>query len=288
MLSPSGDARCHGITKGGRRCTITARSTMKDAAGRFVGLPLALGAPCCLYHAVLFTTYPAELPDAVVVFLDLETDSLDPLSGNFVEIGALVGGSRAAFSTVVNPGCRGTREADAVHVISPEELEQSPCFVEAFQRLDQFLRFASVSVLASDSDSDDEAAPPTAMKPDLAIALVAHNALRFDYPFLPAECLRAGLGASTMSHWFFVDTMELLRSTNFAGECKKLQCSFRVCSGPSRLQAHRALDDCIALEAVVEFVSARMGVTPLNLLRCFARRMDEPATIAQLGALLVD
>ena len=80
MLSPSGDARCHGITRGGRRCSITPRSTMKDAAGRLVGLPLCLGAPCCLYHAVLFTTYPAELCDAVVAYIDLQTDSLDVLS----------------------------------------------------------------------------------------------------------------------------------------------------------------------------------------------------------------
>ena len=126
------------------------------------------------------------------------------------------------------------------------------------------------------------------MKPDLEIALAGHNALHFDFHFLLAECLRAGLGSSTISRFVFVDTRELLRATDCAGECKKLQCSFRVCSGPSRLQAHRALDDCIALEAVVDFVSARMGVTPLNLLRCFARRMDEHATIAQLGALLVD
>ena len=194
---------------------------------------------------MLFTTYPTELGDAVVAYIDLETDSLDPLSWNIVEIGALVGGSRAAFSTVVNPGCRGTREAGAVHGIAQEELEHGPPFVEAFQRLDQFLRFASVSVLASDSDSgDDEAAPPAAMRPDLEIALVGHNALRFDYPFLLAECLRAGLGSSTMSRWVFVDTMDLLRATDCAGECKKLQCSFaRVCSGPSMLQAHRALDD---------------------------------------------
>ena len=263
---------------------------MKDAAGRLVGFPLSLGAPCCLYHTVLFTTYSAELCDAVVAYIDLETDSLDVLSGNIVEIGALVGGSRAAFSTVVNPGRRGTREADAVHGISPEELEHGPSFVEAFQRLEQFLRFASVSVLAFDSDSDDdEAVPPTAMRPDLEIVLVGHNALRFDFPFLLAECLRAGLGSSTISRWVFVDTMDLLQTTTCAGECKKLQCSFaRVCSGPSRLQAHRALDDCIAIEAVVEFVSAKLGVAPLKLLRCFARRMDEPATIAQLAALMAD
>ena len=70
---------------------------MKDAAGRLVGLPLSLGPPCGLYHAVLFTTYPAELCDAVVAYIDLGTDSLDPLSWNIVEIGALVGGSRSAF-----------------------------------------------------------------------------------------------------------------------------------------------------------------------------------------------
>ena len=99
---------------------------MRDASGRLVGRSLSLGAPYCLYHAVLFTTYPAELCDAVVAYIDLETNSLDVLSGNIIEICALVGDGRAVFSTVVNPGRRGSTEAVAIHGISPEELEQRP------------------------------------------------------------------------------------------------------------------------------------------------------------------
>ena len=99
MLATPQSARCHGITKAGKRCSITSRSTVMDAAGRRVGQPLALGAPCCLFHATLFHVCPAELSDAVVAYIDLETDSLDVLSGNIVEIGALVSGSRAAFSS---------------------------------------------------------------------------------------------------------------------------------------------------------------------------------------------
>ena len=162
-----------------------------------------------------------------------------------------------------------------------------PRFHEAFQRLAQFLRYASLSVPASDIDSEDDAAPApaTAMMPDLEIALVGHNSFRFDFPFLLAECLRCGLGASAMARWLYVDTMDLLQATN-CGECTKLQCAVRACSHPSCLRAHRALDDCIALEAVVEHLSARFGVSTLRLLRQFARRMDDAATVAQLGALI--
>ena len=172
---------------------------MRDANGRLVGRPLALGAPCCLYHAVLFHTVPADLCDAIVAYIDLETDSLDVLSGSIVEIGVLVGDSRAVFSTVVNPRHRGSHEAFAVHGIPQEEIQEGPPFLDAFHRLDEFLRFASLSVLASGSDAEDGDAQATAMKPDLEIALVGHNALRFDVPFLLAECLRAGLGASILA-----------------------------------------------------------------------------------------
>ena len=292
MLAPIENARCNGVTKAGKRCSITAQSTIRDAAGRLVGQPLAQGSPCCLFHASFFQVLPAELRDEVVTYayIDLETDSLDFLSGNIVEIGALVSGSRAAFSTVINPGNRGSQEPGAVHGISPEEILQGPSFREAFQRLDQFLRYASVSVPASDIDSEDDSAPvpATAMMPDLEIALVGHNSFRFDFPFLLAECLRCGLGASAMSHWLFVDTMDLLRTTDCAGECKKLQCAFHACTGPSCLRPHRALDDCLALEAVVEHVSARFGVSSLMLLRHFARRLDGAATVAQLSALIAD
>ena len=102
---------------------------MRDAAGRLVGPPLALGSPCCLYHTTLFHVCPVEVFDAVVAYIDLETDSLDVLSGNIVVIGALIGGSRAAFSTVINPGSRGSQDLGAVHGIHIDELLQGPSFI---------------------------------------------------------------------------------------------------------------------------------------------------------------
>ena len=42
------------------------------------------------------------------------------------------------------------------------------------------------------------------------------------------------------------------------------------CCGPPSLRAHRALDDCVALEAVVQHVSASLGIKPWELLRPFS------------------
>ena len=89
-----------------------------------------------------------------------------------------------------------------------------------------------------------------------------------------------------MTAWVYVDTLDVLRVKDHTGECNKLQCAFRSCSGPPSLRAHRALDDCIALRSVVQHISASLGVAPFVLLRQFASRMDENATCAQLTSLL--
>ena len=260
---------------------------MRDAAGRLVALPLRSGCAFCLLHTVLFRTLPVDLGDCVLAFCDLETTSLDVLSGSIVEIGAVIGNSGSKFSTVVKPPRMSAADGPTVHGISQEELAQGPPFREAFKRLEHFLNFAAVSTPESDSDSDGYE-PAKTMKDDLEIVLVAHNGANFDFPFLLSECLRAGLcsGVSTMARWRFVDTLDVLRATDIAGDCKKLQCSLRACRGPSCLHAHRALDDCIALEVVVEHVSARLGVGPTTLLRPFAKRLDEAASVAQIGALV--
>ena len=97
--------RCCATTKSGTRCSITSLSTMRDAAGRFVAEPLRKGGSFCIMHTILFPREPARACEAVLAYIDLETNSLDVLSGNILEIGALINGSRAMFSTVVNPGC---------------------------------------------------------------------------------------------------------------------------------------------------------------------------------------
>ena len=53
-----------------------------------------------MMHTVLFPREPALACESIIAYIDLETNNLDVLSGKIVEIGALVDGSRATFSTV--------------------------------------------------------------------------------------------------------------------------------------------------------------------------------------------
>ena len=259
---------------------------MRDAAGRFVAEPLRKGGSCCMMHTVLFPKEPALACECIVVaYIDLETNSLDVLSGKIVEIGALVDGSRAMFSTVVHPGCGAHPDDASVHGIPHDELLCGRSFGEVFARLDQFLQYAALSVLDSDEDSEDGRSP-AAMKQDLEVCLVAHNGAKFDFPFMLQECLRAGVGHAAMLSWVYVDTLDVLRATDRAGECAKLQCALRVCCGPPSLRAHRALDDCVALEAVVRHVSASFGIKPWELLRPFVFRLDGASAVAQMNALI--
>ena len=71
---------------------------MKDSAGRIVAEPLRKGGRFCMMHTVLFPREPAPACESIIAYIDLETNSLDVLSGKIVEIGALVDGSRATFS----------------------------------------------------------------------------------------------------------------------------------------------------------------------------------------------
>ena len=51
---------------------------------------------------------------------------------------------------------------------------------------------------------------------------------------------------------------------------------------------HSALDDCIALRNVMSYIAARLDVGLVDLLRRLAVSLDEPASIAQVHALLGD
>ena len=286
MLVSSASARCCGKTKTGQRCSITSSSSMRDSLGRCVAEPLRKGSPFCMLHTVLFCVEPAHVRDAVVCYMDLETDSLDCLCGRIVEIAGLVEDG-SVFSTVVNPGLDARPDQHSVHGIARDELLAGPCFAEAFRRFSEFLRYASLSTPDMEDDSEDDQQVATAMKPDMDVMIVAHNGIKFDFPFLCAEILRAGIAPlDNMAAWVYVDTIDVLRVADHTGECNKLQCAFRSCSGPPSLRAHRALDDCIALRSVVQHISASLGVAPFVLLRQFASRMDENTTCSQLIALL--
>ena len=172
-----------------------------------------------MLHTVLFCVEPAHVHEAIVCYMDLETDSLDCLSGRIVEIAGVLEDSSCVFSTVVNPGPVAYPEQPSVHGIAHDELLAGPCFAEAFRRFSEFLRYVSLSSLDTDDDSEDDQHAAAAMKPDLDVMIVAHNGMKFDFPFLCAEVLRAGIAPVDMAAWVYVDTLDVLRVTDHTGEC---------------------------------------------------------------------
>ena len=88
-----------------------------------------------------------------------------------------------------------------------------------------------------------------------------------------------------LQNWLFVDTISLVQAVGLSnlGGCAKLQCLVRGhCVG---LQAHRALDDCIALRAVVQGIAESCGVRAIDLLRNMMVSLDAPASAAQVATL---
>ena len=167
------------------------------------------------------------------------------------------------FSTVVNPGQDESIDQPSVHGIPASELLEAPSFSGAFWRFNAFLRHAALSVLDTEDDSEGEQHMATAMKANQDIIIVAHNGMKFDFPFLLSECMRAGIGPGVMASWCYVDTLDVLTATDC--ECRKLQCAFRAFSGQHGLRAHRALDDCIVLGTVVRHISASLGGYTLDV-----------------------
>ena len=51
------------------------------------------------------------------------------------------------------------------------------------------------------------------------------------------------------------------------------------------LRAHRALDDCVCLQVVVERVAESYGVSAADLLRPLVSRLDVAASAAQISTL---
>ena len=99
------------------------------------------------------------------------------------------------------------------------------------------------------------------------------------------ELVRHGLSWASLQQWLFVDTFAVIEAVEISnlGGCAKLQCLVRgQCAG---LQAHRALDDCVCLRAVVEGVAESYGIRALDLLRPLVVRLDTSASAAQVSTL---
>ncbi len=285
--------RCCGITRKGARCSITGASRLTDDRGRLVGLPLQHGGNYCRLHARPFCHLPAGdvIEHAIILLLDLETTGVDVASDQIVELAAYHAPSGreskgAAFSTVVRASAEDT--ASDVHGIGPQEISQGLPFGVAWSRFVDFVEHLQRVTAPEDSDSECELE-------DIAIRfscetptviLAAHNGIKFDFAMILFECARHGCSWAPLVDWLFVDTLSVVQAIGVAslGGCAKLQCLVRGhCIGC--LQAHRALDDCIELRAVVQHVADLVGVPLLDLLRPLAVRLDLPASIASMSAM---
>ena len=288
--------QCQGITRVGKRCTITACSKLANDGGRLASGPLLRGGDYCLFHAKPFCTRPVDLEESpcyLVVMLDLETTGTDISNDRIVEFAAsqcpadsrFFGG---AFSTVVHvePGDLETRgdAATSVHGISNEEIAMGIPFTRTRKMFREWLAdLQNAAIIEMSSDSEEENGLLRLAPEPPRILLAGHNALKFDFPLLLAECLRHGLDCDCFSAWLFADTLPILRSV---GGCAKLQCLIRGLVEAGTLRGHRALDDCVALRKVIEARAEQLDVNLPTLLRTHAVRVDLPSSLAQLHTLM--
>ena len=289
--------RCNGVTRVGKRCSVTSSSNWTDDNGRLVAGPLRNGGEFCLFHAKPFCTRPIQVDfdRMIAITLDLETTGVDIVNDRIVEIAAThahgdIRMKGECFSTIVcaDPDIlknRG-REAFKVHGITDEEIRRGPTFQEAWTR---FLKWiddvanSAIKDIDSDDDDDDDTEPPTLIE-DPLIVLVAHNGFRFDFPMLLCELLRNGISTMILERWYFVDTLHVFRSLNPYG-CIKLQCIARdmiIDSG----NAHRALDDCIVLWRITTVLAERIGISMKHLLSMFLVELDVASSTAQLATIM--
>ena len=141
-----------------------------------------------------------------------------------------------------------------------------PSFVDAWSR---FLQWIDALLNSTVSDDIDVGRAPTILE-NPSVALVAHNGFRFDFPFLLCELLRHNLDVQ-FEQWYFIDTLVVFGAINHG--CLKLQCLARdavIDAG----NAHRALDDSIALRNVSIVMAQRLGITSKQLLSMFLCEFD--------------
>ena len=119
---------------------------------------------------------------------------------------------------------------------------------------------------------------------------MAHNGMKFDFPFLLSQCYRSRMPLGFFGKAKYVDTLAIVRAIDgpLYGGCMKLQCMLAHLGdcgeGTMGLRAHRALDDAIVLKDVVNIIANRVGVSRHTLLTAFAHELDVGASIAQLSA----
>jgi len=286
--------RCRGITRAGKPCSIAADCNLRDEKGRLVAEPLKLGGNYCIFHAKPFCSKPAAVGDrrVLLVYIDLETTGVDLARDRIVELAAtqdICHGSNFSTLIHVEESVLTAREsgASSVHGIEREEILAAPDFVVAWGMFLHWLEMISNNAIEDASDSEgDVPAQPQPCDKEIVILLAAHNGIKFDFPFLLIECRRHGISWMPFETFLFVDTYVCMQ--HIAQGCLKLQCLVHSSNMTHNFQAHRALDDCMALRSVVNFTAARLGLSSMKLLLLVAVECDAQDSAVQISVLAED
>lgn len=160
------------------------------------------------------------------IYFDTETTGLSAQNERIIEIAAFNATTNESFVRLINPQKPIPLEASQIHHITDEMVREAKTFKEVGR---EFLDFCQGDV-----------------------ALIAHNNIAFDLPFLKMELQRSGL--TMPSHWIFLDTLHWARY--YRADLPKHALQYlRQIYAIAPNQAHRALDDVLVLKQVFELMT---------------------------------
>ena len=111
--------------------------------------------------------------------------------------------------------------------------------------------------------------------------------LRFDFPMMVCEMVRAGLDLLRISEWRFADSLHALKDAKLADNCAKLQCLTRACGAGQGMSAHRALEDVRVLLEVCSHATTKQGISSTDLCKMVRPgREQEVKPLNPTGAFL--
>lgn len=154
------------------------------------------------------------------VYFDTETTGLKPDKERIIELAFYDPVKNLEKSWFINPQMPIPAQATAVHNITDEMVKDAPTFPIVAKEMVEFL------------EGD--------------VALVAHNGIGFDKPFIEAEFKRAEV---ELPEYIYVDTLHWARKYRPDLPRHTLQ-YLREIYGVEANNAHRALDDVLVLEKV--------------------------------------
>lgn len=157
------------------------------------------------------------------IYFDTETTGTRAGFDRIVELAAYDPVNDRSFVRLINPGIAIPQEAINIHKITDAMVQDAPSFKEVMA---EFLEFCEGQ-----------------------IALVAHNLISFDLPFIQAECKRSAI--SLPGHWMYIDSLIWARRYRKDLPRHSLQYLRQLYGAPAN-QAHRALDDVMTLHAVFQ------------------------------------